>query len=534
MKSIGSDIAHARFVVDRALLLHEDCVDEQALLTLSQSLDSDDRQKAATAVFRSKLCAAANALLALIQEQGFISQAEVNLLSQLAAIGKTDLPLIQTMKSIGLRRVAAGDFESAIQHLEQAQGTAAQSSSRGTVQARYAMNFLNDREIDAGYAQLASMVQLARHPVATGGSLKCVLVVSGIVDENPATPFAFEVAKGIREVGLEVRVLNTGFTRASGSKAVLEFERAKIPVDSVPPGTYEQRLRFVADFFLQHGPQAAFYLVFPMDGLAKIMECLALAPAQLHNCVLYEPYCGKFEYVLFNNEIQLKTAHDRARARYVGSGAFLAERIDNEAPLGREALGIPRSGTLFGTSGRLAKCCGPYLDATIAILKERSASLLAFAGPSYGGERDLLEQAYRFAGVGERVFFLGQRQHEIGRILKSFDVYLDSFPEGGGQALFEAMRCKIPIVAMRDVYFPENGPEIHYSFAGERLGPIVELADPFDVEAYVRIALKYEGSPEARREDGERILERSKRAYDPREAVLRMALLTKEAAERYR
>lgn len=527
------DMRRARLLVERALVLQDDFADTQAALMLAQSSDPADRQKAAAAAFRTKLRVACDALVLLLREQGFQSQADLNLLMQLAPLAQSDLPVIEAMKAIGLQNAAAGNFEIAVRHLEQAQGRAAESSSRGTARARRAMNYLNDREIDQAYARLASMIQLSNRPAPSGERLKCFLIVSGIVDENPATPFALEVAKGIRESGVDVRVINTGFARAPGAAAAQDFERAGIVVDTVPAGTYAERLRFVADLFVSHGPHAAFYLVFPMDGLSKILECLSLAPAQLHNCVLYEPYCGVFEYVLFNNEVQLKTAHEPSKARYVGSGAFLRERIERASALGRTALGLPKDGILFGTSGRLAKCCGPYLDATIALLQAQGDALLAFAGPAYGNERDLLENAYRSAGVGDRVFFLGERQREIGGVLKTFDVYLDSFPEGGGQSIFEAMECGLPIVAMRDVYFPETGPEVHYSFAGERLGPAVEVAPPLDTDAYVRIALKYARMPEVRSRDGNAIRERARTAYDPRRAVAQMASLTREAAEKH-
>lgn len=528
-----TDLRHARFLVDRALILQDDFEDAAVLQALSLSADPMDRQKAAAVEFRTRLREAADSLAVLIENQDFQSQADVNLLLQLAPIAQNELALARVLKGLGIRHARAGNFEQAIAHLEQAQGKAAEISSRGTKRGPAAKNYLNDREIDEAYELLASSIHLENRPVPSTGELTCVLVISGVVDENPVGPFALAVGNALRDAGFHIRILNTGFTKAPGPATAQAYERAGMPVDNVPPGTFEQRLRFIADYFMQHGPHAAFYLVFPMDGIAKILECLRLAPAQLHNCVLYEPYFEKFDYVLFNNEVQLKTAHNQHVARYVGSGPFRADEIDAERPLGRVALSIPQEGVLFGTGGRLAKCCGSYLDATISLLQAEPTALLALAGPSYGAEQQLLESAYAAAGVRERVFFLGPRQRESGGFLKTLDVYLDSFPEGGAQALFEAMWCGVPIVGMADVHYPENGPEIQYSYAPERLRSIIELAGPLDVDDYVRIALKYARSPEDRKRDGALISERAHSHYDPKRAAERMAAFTKEAALKY-
>lgn len=528
-----TDLQRARFNAERALILHDDLDDAATLGLLSASTDEADRRKAAAAGFQTKLRSATDSLAGLIESQGFASQPDIQLLLQLAQIAQNELALARVLKGLGIRHARSGNFEQAIAHLEQAQVKAAELSSRGTRRSPAAKNYLNDREIDEAYERLASMIQLDRRPEPRNTLLRCVIVISGVVDENPVGPFALAVALALRAADFDVRLLNTGFTRAPGSDTARAYAHEGFLVDDVPSGTYEQRLSFIADYFLKHAPQAAFYLVFPMDGIAKILECLRLAPAQLHNSVLYEPFCGAFDFVLFNNEVQLKTARKPQIARYVGSGPFRAAEIDEEQPFDRASLGIPKDGVLFGTGGRLAKLCGPYLDASISLLQREPTALLALAGPSYAAEQQLLESAYAAAGVRERVFFLGPRQRQSGAFLKMLDVYLDSFPEGGAQALFEAMWCGVPIVSMADVRYPVNGPEIQYSYAPERLRPIVELAKPLDVSDYVRIAGKYASSPEARKRDGALIYERARAQYDPWRAARRMAEFTREAALRY-
>jgi glycosyltransferase involved in cell wall biosynthesis len=108
-------------------------------------------------------------------------------------------------------------------------------------------------------------------------------------------------------------------------------------------------------------------------------------------------------------------------------------------------------------------------------------------------------------GLRERVHLLGPRQGDVPRLLKTLDLYLDTFPRPGGQSILEAMCAEVPVVAMRrtrDKAIDALGVGPTSSTVETLLPPEAELAEAEDVAGYARIALEYLRDPAKRRRVG--------------------------------
>jgi glycosyltransferase involved in cell wall biosynthesis len=517
-----------RFMAQRALLLADDFDDDSLLERLRVSAEPADRQLAAAAAYKTSLARTLDQLGTYVAMQHYTDQPSVDLLVRMSEFTENQLPLIEALKQIGLRAARAVQFEEAMYHLEQAMCKAASMMDTGTRRGRLAWNYLKDRETDEALAGLASRITLSNRPAPAGNPLRCAILCSGFMDENSGTMYVRHVAKGLIRNGIATSVVSTGHTLAPGERALAEIQQLNIPVFDARKPTYLERLRDLMTYFVQNPVDVAIYVTGCMDVVAKVATCICVAPSQLYLVSSFEPFCGHFDRILHINENQCAISHNPGSAIYIGNGSASSEIIDSAVPIGRAALGIPEGGVLFGTVGRLRKLLAGYLTATVELLRSERTSLLAIAGPG-DAERAMMENIYRSAGVLDRVFFLGRRQHDVGGILKTFDVYLDPFPESGGQALFEAMRSGRPVVAMNDQPMPKEFlTPMEPSAATERLVGVVDVADSID--DYVRLALRYARDPGLRRSDGEKLVAHSRSKYDFDRHVDRIAQIVRESA----
>jgi glycosyltransferase involved in cell wall biosynthesis len=104
-------------------------------------------------------------------------------------------------------------------------------------------------------------------------------------------------------------------------------------------------------------------------------------------------------------------------------------------------------GFRVGAIGRLDAVKGLQylLDAAAIIAPQASDARFLFVGD--GPEREALEQRARGLGLGDRVTFLGHREHAAA-MLPALDVFvLPSLSEGLSNSLLEAMAASRPIIA---------------------------------------------------------------------------------------
>lgn len=126
--------------------------------------------------------------------------------------------------------------------------------------------------------------------------------------------------------------------------------------------------------------------------------------------------------------------------------AFRARDGDARARLAA-SLGLPAQTQLVGFVGRLnwAKDLQTMIAAFARVLERRSDAALVLVGE--GEERARLEAAIARAGIGDRVFLLGDRG-DVPRLLPAFSIFaMSSVSEGYSIALLEACASALPIVA---------------------------------------------------------------------------------------
>ena len=115
----------------------------------------------------------------------------------------------------------------------------------------------------------------------------------------------------------------------------------------------------------------------------------------------------------------------------------------------RAELGIPESGTVFVTPGRISRLKGweLLLDAFEDFLRRHLEAVLIFVGD--GEDRPDLEAEMKTRGLDSHVRVTGfQRQHQVASYLNSADVVVfGSFVEGWSVAMLEALACGRAIVS---------------------------------------------------------------------------------------
>ncbi len=161
---------------------------------------------------------------------------------------------------------------------------------------------------------------------------------------------------------------------------------------------------------------------------------------------------------------------------------------------------------IFGCCGREEKIDNPaYLDAVCDILQAVPESVYLWSG------RNKLASVVRHfeaRGVAERCFFIGWVDTRL--YAQVFDIYLDSFPFGGGHTVFQALAAGTPVVMLHSHENEQTGVLMHFMPFLERsvdetaqrdfdriFNADAEALLPFadTVEGYVATALRLVGDP---------------------------------------
>jgi glycosyltransferase involved in cell wall biosynthesis len=122
-----------------------------------------------------------------------------------------------------------------------------------------------------------------------------------------------------------------------------------------------------------------------------------------------------------------------------------------DAPLPRHGLGVPDDAPVLVVSARAVKYREPDLwAALVRVLEASPQAWLVAIGLEEADARHFLEQADGLH-VADRVRPLGWR-NDHHAVLAACDVCLDTFPNGGGYAVFEAVSLGLAAVAVTEDY----------------------------------------------------------------------------------
>lgn len=513
----------------------EDLVDvsEPDVAGLAASADPGARQLARAAYARSAIRRALAACGELAREQHYGEQSTLKAIQVLAGISDWDEPYVETLKQLGIQAADKGEIDLAMRYLQEAIFRGFSSGQRRAARSRRSMRYAHDAEIHAALERLAgSFVSPPFRPPSD--RLKVVGLCTALADEDGPTVMTVKRMEYFKDEGFEVELVSTELGSSANTKMSERMRSLGIPVALTPPGTWEQRIRWLIAYFANRPADVLVYMTSAQDNLAKLAACIGLAPVQTWDVRALEPQCGKFD--LMHNGIspdqETKTRWPGI-SRYTHPSAAMAEDVDAAVPFERADLELPQNGVLLGTFGRVEKANTPaYLEATAAILRQHPSALLLFAGPDSMNALPEMMRFYQAHGVAERVRYLGRRQSDGPRLIKTIDVYCDTYPWPGGQTLLDAMQAGRPIVAMKRADDPDldpTGTGATSSVADVLLGGVVELAGAGDVDGYARIADAYIRDPALRAAHGGRLHDKAVRECSMRHQTQMYAQFIREA-----
>ncbi len=234
-------------------------------------------------------------------------------------------------------------------------------------------------------------------------------------------------------------------------------------------------------------------------------------------------HCPAVDHQFFEFAETMETLAFMCRERgipycYKNSGADLSH-VEDVTPLSRAQLHIPHDHVILGTVGNhLPERMSAEFCRTVAgVMRSHPKTTLLLVGPG-----DFSAQQATFghdlcdgAGSLPRVRFLGHLA-EPARATKAFDVYLNSYPDGGGFVLGDAMAAARPIVCMvaSDSTYAMAGP----AWVGEE-----NLVNPATGEAYAARLAQLIGNPAEREELGRRLRRRYEEHFDARRWISDMS-----------
>lgn len=481
------------------------------------------RLAARTALARTAIRTALGRLGELAREQRYGDQGTLTAIQRLASVSDWDEPYVETLKQLGIQAAAKGEVNAAMQYLQEAVFRGFSSGQRRDERSRRSMRYAHDAEIDAAIERLAQ----AFTPPAfgpPGEPLKLAVLCTALADEDGPTVLTVKRVEYFKDEGFDVQIVSTELGSSANTKMAARVAAMGIPFAAAPHGAWDERMRWLIAHFTAHPADMLVYMTSAQDNLAKLAGCVGLAPVQSWDVRALEPQSGKWDLM---NHCVSPDQETQTRwpgiARFTGRCHALAEEIAAAVPFARSELGVPGEAILLATFGRVEKANShPYLNATAQILGASPNAILLFAGPDSQNVYPAMQQFYAARGVDDRVRYLGRRQQDGPRLLKTVDVYCETYPWPGGQSLLDAMEAQLPIVAMKrapDTDLDPTGTGATSSIAEEYLGDVVQLAPAGDVEAYVRIALQYIRDPQLRAAHGALLREKVRRVCDLRAAT---------------
>lgn len=496
---------------------------------LTVSADALERLTARTALAKTALRQALAALCDLAREQAYQEQGTLDAIARLATLSDVEEPYIETLKQLALQATARGDFEKSMALMQETINRGMVSGLKRDARSRSAMRYAYDSDLAAALESWASRFIPPAGLRGTNEPLRLSLLCSALQDEDAPSVVTLKRAAHFRALGFDVEIVSTEMANSDGSRATARAIAQQIPFFKVVGPTWAARMTALIRHYDQRPANAVVFEASAHDNLAKLASCIGLAPVQAWDNKGAEPQIGRLDLVSqgLTPEQETQTKWKGGVARYHGPYVALGEEIDAAVPLPRAALGVPQDAILLATFGRIEKCnTTAYLESLGTVLGAESRAWLVLAGrDSYRVINDIVA-FLRSRGAGDRVVYLGQRQADGPALLKTIDVYCDTYPWVGGQSLVDAMQAGVPIVAMKraaDEALDPSGCSTFTALADVLLGETIELAGAGSVTDYVRIARGYVQNAELRRSVGQRVREKAVRDCSMRAATQRFA-----------
>ena len=231
-------------------------------------------------------------------------------------------------------------------------------------------------------------------------------------------------------------------------------------------------------------------------------------------------HCPSVDYQFFEFEQSMEALAFLCRERGIAYGLKKAgadmSHVENAVAFSREQLRIPADHVILGTVGNhLSERMSERFCASVArILRKHPKTTFIAVGPGNFTRHSQVFGADLCNGPAAQVRFVGH-QDEPARLTKAFDIYLNSFPDGGGFVLGDAMAAARPVVAM--VAGDSTYAQAAASWLGEEY-----LVTPTTDEAYETRVGELIENPEKREEFGRQMRQQYEQRHDARRWVNHM------------
>ncbi len=504
--------------LDEVRIAIANCEDvrESDVAALLESSDKAAREAALTALTRTRIREALVSCAWLAHEQGYTNQSTLTAVQHLASLSDIDEPLIEVMKALGVAATSAGRFDEAMKLLQEATDRAARAGLRRDPRSRRSVHFAHDREVDEAVRSLAARVEVPRIAEPSKSPFRIAITCSAIQDEDGPTVIIVMRAEHFRRLGYEVDVVSTEMVQTHSAHFLQRLQAAGARFYALSSGSPTERTIALVRHFMEHPVHAISWTTSAYDNLGKLGACMNLAPVQSWDNRSIEPFVGNFDLVYQGvSPSQETTTNWPGLSKYYGSSVAMAEQIDAAPPLARATLGVPDDAVLLGTFGRMEKAnTDAYLLALESVLKRNPNAWLILAGRDALGAADSISRFFSTRGLGDRVRYLGPRQSDAPALVKTIDVYCDTFPWVGGQTTLDAMQAGKAIVAMRaarDHLLDPAGVTAVTAVAESLLDGLIPLANAGDTDAYAQIASTFIVDRVARAHAGEVVREKATR-----------------------
>lgn len=436
----------------------------------------------------------------------------------------------------------AGIPQHILAHAALANACFVRGDAAGSVEAVAAAAVLDIQQHRAGYlADAHGVVQLCglytrafsaalsdlpwAPPPARPGAPSVLLVAQCIADGQAASSVVLRLAADLTAHGWRVGVLVAeeltqrtpplsvlrcpdGPSTRIGA-AYLDRLREHAEVMLIPTaGTFLDGARAGVRLARGWRPDVAVFVASPACPIQAGLIAARIAPAQVNLSVGVPVLMPGVDLVLYNNPRTL-AAHAEVlsarglRALSVATSGGDAAAGAAAAPADRARLGVPADALLLASASN----CLPARMLAGSFARDLAAFLQANPGAHWVGvgRGDYAAVRALLAPVIRRVHLVGTVD-DIRPFVKAADVFLNEYPEGGGNSVIEAMGCGTPVVAMNAG--PQHGCCIGAELVGEDAIPTMDTA------AYWSRVSEWAKNPAARAEAGRRQQKRALETLD--------------------
>lgn len=320
-------------------------------------------------------------------------------------------------------------------------------------------------------------------------------------------------AEELTERHPQLTILNRSEQRSddSGAGVIRRIRAAGVDVECVSTnGSLLNGALDAIDRARRFRPDVLLAVASPACPIQAAMIAARVAPVQLVMNIGVPLIMPGVDAIVYHNDAK---AEDDAgvieacgvRAHRVATIGTDLRLCDTCEPASRQTLGVPDDAVLLLSVGNVLPKRLMYAgfgQALAQFLRTHPQCWWIGVG---GGEFSEVERIFRDAGVESRVRMPGALAEPRG-VMKSADILLNEYPEGGGNTVLEAMGCGLPVVAMHAG-----------SGHAERIGAILIGEDAIpssDVRAYWERVSALAISPEARSKAGARARDRARREFD--------------------